>query len=498
MLKRLFSSSTDHPLADVKEARRVLTELATREPAIGIEEAATWLESMAADEGFKLEQRLDVALQLDEVAAAHSRRLAREYLTAPRLGRSQEMKLWQENHGFWVALIQVYELCLAAFEAKAKGADDIKPRLPLLHCRLLNAFEARLKWEQFRYGPIDGRLWQSAGRIYLSAVANKIALKGVQLYSTVVGETHVEREYLRLLVFQASAMNNLMPLEIEIAERLIAHFLPRFVFTDQVRPDNVHWVDAAKPLPPTRLAKLPEITPTLRFFNAGAALEAVAELRARVEQTGEAPADLALGGQYSVRALVGVFDHLVSNWAPKPPMRSHARHPVKSRLAVVYGLDNITTRLVGAPSGIEPESWVVDDVSVGGMGAQVQIGVRDWIRIGVLLGLQPDGGNNWLLAVVRRFTRESDRQGSVGVETLGKTPRAITADSAGLRTDVILLESAIEAGSIVRVVMPINAWEDRVAMTFAHEGRTARLQPLKLVETGPDYVIGSYTVTSLD
>jgi len=48
------------------------------------------------------------------------------------------------------------------------------------------------------------------------------------------------------------------------------------------------------------------------------------------------------------------------------------------------------------------------------------------------------------------------------------------------------------------VVMPINAWEDRVAMTFAHEGRTARLQPLKLVETGPDYVIGSYTVTSLD
>ena len=37
---------------------------------------------------------------------------------------------------------------------------------------------------------------------------------------------------------------------IELAERLIAHFLPLFVFTAEVRPNNVYWIDAAKAAPP--------------------------------------------------------------------------------------------------------------------------------------------------------------------------------------------------------------------------------------------------------
>ncbi|MCZ7653403.1 MAG: hypothetical protein M5R42_02670 [Rhodocyclaceae bacterium] len=49
-------------------------------------------------------------------------------------------------------------------------------------------------------------------------------------YPAVPGETSVEQEYLKALVFQASSMDSLLPLEIEIAERFIAHFLPQFVF----------------------------------------------------------------------------------------------------------------------------------------------------------------------------------------------------------------------------------------------------------------------------
>jgi len=44
----------------------------------------------------------------------------------------------------------------------------------------------------------------------------------------------------------------------------------------------------------------------------------------------------------------------------------------------------------------------------------------EWLKIGCLLGLQPEGGSNWLVGVIRRLTRESGQQGTVGIQTLGR------------------------------------------------------------------------------
>ena len=76
----------------------------------------------------------------------------------------------------------------------------------------------QLKWKQFRYGPVDPAFWQTLGGIYLAAVEAKTAQKPLLLYPG-GGETTVESEYLKALIFHASAMDNLKPLQIEIAER---------------------------------------------------------------------------------------------------------------------------------------------------------------------------------------------------------------------------------------------------------------------------------------
>lgn len=488
----IFSAKSNHPLADAKEARRVLGELSVRDAAPALDEVAGWLESVAGDETFKLSDRLALVFQLDDAAQGHARKLGRDYLTSPRLGRQQEYKLWQTNHDFWAQLGSAYDSCLARYVGQEKGSEAVKSEIPLLIARMLRAFSARLKWDQFRYGPINPELWQRMGRAYLFAEQGRFSRQALVLYPNLPGESTVEQEYLKALVFQASSMDSLLPLEIEIAERFIAHFLPQFVFTPEARKENVYWVDADKPAPPKRLAVLPQISPSLRYFSAGPALASLEAMLRQVEG-GEVPAEVNLGGQYSIRIVLQVLRHLIIYWAPKPPMRSHDRHRVKSRLTVVNGLATAHARLSGEGGGEDSEAWVVEDVSLGGMGAQVPLGANDWVRIGALLCMQPEGGSNWLVGVIRRFSRESPAQGSVGIETLSKSPHAVVGDLGGMDCNAILLDT-LHSGDTVRVILPSAAFEPVIPLVFAWQGRSARLDPIEQIETGVDFDLGLYRV----
>lgn len=487
----LFSAKPNHPLADAKEAKRVLAELPAEEPAAALDGATAWLESLVATEEFKPERRLDLIFQIDEAVLPQTRRLGRDYLTARRLTRSQEFKLWQLCRGYWAEMAQAYEDSLRRYQQGEKGADGIKNSLALLYARLLHAYGARFKWDQFRYAPVAGSFWSDVGAAYLGAEQARLARQEVGLYASTPSSP--EAEYLKMLVFHASSMDKLLPLEIEVAERLIAHFLPGFVFTAEARPDNVYWVDSGKPLPPTRLAKLPEVAPTLRFFSTGGALTAVAELRERIDRSGTLPAEINFGGQYSPRVVLPVLDHLAMCWSPKPPMRSHTRHRVKSRIAVVGGdLPAVHQRLFKPGPG-EPaaESWVVEDVSQGGMGAQVPLRSNDWLKIGAVLAIQPEGGDNWLVGIIRRLARDSDSQGSVGIETLSKSPRAVAANCGGLMTEMVLLDP-LRDDQPVRALLPASAWEEDVLVVLSLDGAEARLVPDALLESGADVAIGRF------
>jgi hypothetical protein len=490
MLK-MFGTKVDHPLADADEVERVLKELPTQEATAALDSAAAWYESLAATTEFRLERRLDLLLRIDEAVLPHTRRLARDYLVTPRQTRAHEYRLWQLNHNYWTRLATAYEDTLARCRADEKAIAAIRPQLALLCARQMNACGGRLKWQQFRYGPISGDLWTSAGAAYLEAVRAQVTDMSVSLYAN-AGTTTPEAEYLRVLILYSSSPDNLLPIEIEIAERLIAHLLPNFSLTDLAKPENVYWVDAAKPLPPTRLARIPEITPTLRFYGTGSALETLGTLRASIEARGALPAEVNFGGQYSPRLVLQVIDHLATCWSPKPPMRHHERRRIKSRMIVVGRLDAICLQLTGHPDeGDCAESWVVEDVSQGGIGAQVSMAGKDWLRVGSLVAMQPEGGANWLVGMVRRFSRESEATGIVGIETLSKNPTGHIADNQGLPTPVVLLDPPQENVEL-RVALQVPAWDEQKPLQVHVGGRLWRLTPTMLHETGAGHVIGGY------
>ncbi len=63
-MKLFGGSKPDHPLADPKEAKRLLDALPANDPVKALDELAHWVESVAALEGFTPEARIQLLIAL--------------------------------------------------------------------------------------------------------------------------------------------------------------------------------------------------------------------------------------------------------------------------------------------------------------------------------------------------------------------------------------------------------------------------------------------------
>jgi hypothetical protein len=508
MILNLFSSRPDHPLGDAKELKRILAELPLDNSFKAADEIYGWFESLQTADGFRVDQLFDVVRQLDEAAQPHIRRLSRDYLHSPRLSKSEERRLWTMCYNYWGEVASLYALCIdrARQNPKDKGSDALKASLPLAAARLIAARATQLKWVEFRYGPIGEDLWRGLGQPYLAADAAGYAQKPVQLYPAQPALTSVAQQYLQVLIFYSSSTDSLLPVEIELVSRLIAHFQQSFVFSATSSRESVYWVDAAGGLPPVRLVRQPDaLSPSLRFFSPGTAPQALNELTNSVERGG-VPVALNLGGEYPARVLLPVLHHLATYWAPDPPQREHKRHAVKTRIAVLQGFDDCFTVFAGnvARLGKErtAESWVVENVSLGGFSAKVD-DAREWLKIGVLLSMQPEGGENWVLGVVRRYNKDAEEHASVGIKALSRhaqsielRPRTTGFSATGAIPGIWLREDHNDGEA--RVAMPTGSFDVRETLEFVHDGRRYQLVPHELEETGSGFEVGRYREQVVD
>jgi hypothetical protein len=503
MILNLFSSRPDHPLANPKELKRAIAELPLDNAAKAIDGISGWFESLHHADDFRVDHYFDVVQQLDDAAQPHLRRLSRDYLHSPRLTKVEERRLWSINYGYLNSVAELYTHCLDRVRQnpKDKGSEALKPLLPMISARLIAARATQLKWVDYRYGPIGSELWRDIGDVYLAAESAGHAQKSLQLYPNNPGLTSVSQQYLQALVFHSSSMDSLMPLEIELADRLIAHFLPGFVFSAECLPISVYWVDAASGLPPVRMARHPdEVTTNLRFFSPGSAPQALNDLIRLVER-GEVPENLNLGGQYQPKVLLPVLKHLAMYWAAQPPLREHQRHAVKTRIAVLHGFDDSFTVFAGEVARVgkerNAESWVVENVSLGGFGAAVDDLSGDWLKVGALLSLQPEGGENWVLGLVRRYSKDTDSHAGVGIQALSRQAQSVelrprsTGFSASSGMPGIWLRESNAPGE-ARVVLPATSFDLRESLEFTHDGKNYLLTPVELEESGNDYEIARY------
>ncbi len=501
----LFAAKSEHPLADARELRRVVADLPRDNAFKALDEITGWFESLAAVEDFPADRLYDVVQALDDAAQPHLTRLTREYLHTARLSRSEEKRLWSINFGFWTLLSASYERCLFGLPGKPRSGDMAPATLSTLAVRALGALANIVKWEQFRYGPMANGIWLRMGGILLAADDAGVGGKPVALPGR-SGISSPDQEYEKAMIFQAASLGSLLPVEIEIAERLIAHFLAGFVFTERAQIDSVYWSDLALAQAPMRLARMPaQATRTQRFLKPGAAFESMQAILDQIERGGDMPPEIDLGAQYNPRVLIRVLRHLTAYLAPIPPQRKHDRHRVKHRMAVMNGLVNayvaFSGEFGGRPPGLPVESWVVDNVSRGGFGASLSNISGEWVKVGALIAMQPEGGDNWLLGVVRRYQRDSESEARVGIQTIATRAtaaelrvRTSSSYAAVAGIPALLLGDGNEPGEM-RVVLPAGTFSPRESMEYGSAGQRQVLMPVAIAEQADDYEVARYRLS---
>ena len=495
-MKLFGGSKPDHPLSDPKEAKRLLEALPSDEVK-ALDEIMHWIESVAAIEGFKPDARIQLLFALDDAAQPRVRKLAKDYFTTARLSRYQENRLWTALHGFWRQAGHAYARQIDQFVQNAKGIDAAKTLLPLLLVRTLRSFAQHIKWMHMRYGPIEAGSWGVFNSVYAFSEIRQLAQSKVAVYPGAAGESTPQLEFLKGAMFSVSAPDGLLPLEVEVAERLIGAFAPRFVLAAAPAAGIPFLLDLAQALPPARLARAPKPGPAMRCFGPGAALAEVHELAERVLVGGKVPPDVNLGGSYEAHLVLDVLRHLHLYWSPEPPERKTQRHPVKSRLSVTHGYESVVAVLGGGDTldfdNQNSESWIVENVSAGGFGAVVPQVKGDWLRVGTLLALQPEGGTNWVLGLVRRVNKLAGQQARAGIQTLSKAPllsRFAVAGVATVSEQGLLLK--IDGAAEVHIVLKPGAFTLGQNLELAQSGRLHVYLPQAIAERGEDYEIGRY------
>src|SRR5260370_23308591 len=251
----LFSGKAAHPMADPKEARRLLEALPAQElKALG--ELAHWHESVSLAAGFKPAERLQLLTAVDDAAQPRLRKVARDYFAAARPSRYQESLMWTQVHEYWRQAGLAWARAIDALLQAGKGGDA--KALPAAAVRALRSLGQQIKWQHLRYGPIDAAVWGLINRIYAVAESR--------------GSAEAKLEFLKVAMFSASSPDGLLPLEIELAERLIGDFAAGFALSAAPAGELPYWADLGQPMAPARRTQQPPPAPGLRRFGPSTSL----------------------------------------------------------------------------------------------------------------------------------------------------------------------------------------------------------------------------------
>jgi hypothetical protein len=491
MLKMFGGAAADHPMADAREAKRVLDELPAQD-AKALEELAGWHESLAAAD-LKADLRIQRQLAVDEAAQARIRKLAREVLTpSAQTSKFQDTINWTRLHEYWRQAGLSFARSIDSFLQGAKGAD--KALLPLTVARALRCIAQQIKWQHVRYAPADIHIWGVLNRIYAFAELRGVTEARVNLYAGGV-ESTPKQEFLKAQMLGASSPDSLQPLEVEIAERVINDLAPSFALAAQPDRELLYWTDLALATAPLRSLREPKPSPSLRFLGPGSAAAALAALIRKIETTHEVPSGVNLGAKYDPDAVLSAMSHLAVYWDREPPERRHLRHSVKSRFAVTHGFNGVIEALGGGGGSLDfnpapPESWTVENVSAGGFGAVAKQAKADWLKVGALVAMQPDGAPNWVVGTVRRVSRVSRDEARIGIETLSRSP-AVSRFSGGAEEEQGVLLASAETGE-TSIALRAGVFTRGRNLEAAVAGKQHVYMPQQVDERGEDYEIALF------
>lgn len=501
MLSGLFGKKSDHPMADIKSAQALLDDLPKNDAYKTLMELTEWVESVSDNADFKVDHQFAVLRLLDETAQLYMRKLAREYFAPHELNKFQENRLWLALGNYSRHAAHAYCAVFNRYCNGDKGAGAIKAQVPLLAARAVYAMTGQLKYICARYGPIDNEIWGNLARIYKHAEQQQYLDAPSTLYSSVSDNTSVKLEAGRLLGWYGCGVGALKPLYMHLTERIVARYGSTIDMCSQPNADSLFSFDLGDPAAPMRVNVNAAAHPSMRFVSM-AAMRPKLEALLKTLEKNTVPEDLNFGSVYDAELVREAAQHLL-DYLSVPPLRRSVRRGVKVNVCVVNSFASVVGITdVGLDfSDQTPAHWEIEDISASGFRTVLPVQGTDNIRVGSLLGVQPDGVQHWGVAVVRRLMRDDANRLHVGAEMLANQIAGVSVSQSGGGSggfedgqSALWLEArqGESSGEAQLLMMKADTFSANRSLQIRLNKKNYLLIPNKLQEKGLDYDLASF------
>jgi len=457
-LHNIFDGKPDHPMFDVKEARKLLADLPNNDAFKALDEITSWLTSVKDTPGFRPEVRAKILMLLDETGQPLHAELLREYLGAPHFQNFQGLQQWQGLHGFMLALAEAYAVCVSEYRQAEKKPLVLKENMPVICVRLLRAVAEQMKLEMMRYVKVEQSAWNQLCNCYSFAEASQIADSMVYAYPKQIILTSPKRELLRAMILYVSSPGTLAPDQIEVSYRIAGRLVSSFDFKAEPDPDCTHFIDLSNPGTPGNVDAKFQATPTMRFFGAVRAIPKIKGLIDQNEHT-RIQQEQRFGNEFTPAGKLTVLKHLQTYWGNSQPHRHQERRGISATIEVVHSfrtigqlvtcidLDRVANLSEKDAAALKEQSkinlaaaddikyttetWTVSDASANGIGGIIPKTAGAWVKIGALCGLKSPNGQLWWVGMIRRLQTDSKGAVHVGIEILAKKPLSVWLRALG-------------------------------------------------------------------
>lgn len=471
-ISRFQDKKSDHPLGSDANLDAVLAEIPRFEPAHLLLDVDHWLggmESWASEIG--AEAAVHALLRLDQFSRPAADELLVRYLSA---GKREYLadSVWSALETHAAYLFEGYKAAVNA--APEPKSDNDKVRLARCAALALRAWALRKKLQHFRYRRPSAELWLDAHHL-LQVVGRRGLMQTSVLPYRDERLTTPLREYLIGLYLEFVPIGNMVPQQLELAERFLRS-CDGLELSPQPHQLSTDRIDLAAGKGPQRRKADDAGGESIRYCSVLKLRGALMKFAAQTRKADEAP-DWLTSLPATPDQIEGGLLTLITHWAQTPPKRGTDRVGLKAELRVVLGF-GLARRMIAvshfarmgrvfeyesddldhwfdesrfgsvelidspreealaqlaAPEVSSPfeilnkleltgdkaqmERWLQVDQSATGLGAVVPA-VLPRHRVGLLICLRTQDSIDWRMGLIRRIGRDAENRPGIGIETL--------------------------------------------------------------------------------
>lgn len=495
----IFSNKSDHPLANFKSAQLLLDALPKTDSVQVLEEIAHWIEALFdVQNEFRVDHQFAILRMLDDASHPHLRKISQAYFAALPPSAFQEARLWEALNTYLRFSELGYLHLLRDVRAGEKGSSAIKANIPLIIARGMYALFRRLECAKIKYMKPDPQCWTNLADLYDYAEGVKCQDEELLVYA---GGAHasisIRRLFASVLAWYSMAVGVFKPLDLHIAKYLITHISKSFKVYEKLNPGSHFTFDLAHPSSPERvIIKGAQYPLSIRFVEIATTPGHVDNLLKTLSKN-LIPDELKMEVVYGAELVAEILRRLAVYFKQELPVRRHQRKKIKVNVNAAYGYLNVLEQADEGLNvhGVTSKICAVEDISLNGIRFILDASQLNSMKIGTLIGLQPEGAKSWGAGIVRRLRRDDQNNLHVGVRVLTNKADVVLlygntgANAASL---ALLLDYAEAQSGECWLLLPTETFSMNISPTMKSGAQSYLLLPLAVVEKGEDYDLVRY------